>query len=272
LAEFLVDDPIHNFLNGREVGYNIVDAALPLTAPDVVAVTIGEVAAGVVAPWVSLAFLGIWTPVTKRDVGQAVADTDFLVTRAATQPFLMSWFGMPPLFSKIFSFVVALVPSQMVKTAALSREERVHQDPNQDFQHDLDNHSFQFPNPLQREGEASTENKPKYSIAIEIFSDLLKWLAYGVMSVKWNAALVPLTHLQKSAIFGTLANLGLQAYMDVMDKYFLGEEERTRVQSRPAHEWKSLYLSQAVCGATLFGLYEAVQEPATQFVSTILNV
>lgn len=111
LSECLVDDSA-DFLNGREIGYNIMDAALPLTPTDLVAVTIGEVTAGAIAPFVSLfvlSFLSVVPPVTTRDLGQAVADADFLVARAAAQPFLLG-LGVPPGVSKALGSAFALMP------------------------------------------------------------------------------------------------------------------------------------------------------------------
>uniref|UniRef100_A0A7S3KZ39 Uncharacterized protein n=1 Tax=Amphora coffeiformis TaxID=265554 RepID=A0A7S3KZ39_9STRA len=268
LAEFLVDDPA-DFLNGREIGYNIVDAAIPLTPTDVVAVTIGEVSAGAVAPFVSLLVVSVLSEAlpTTRDLGQAVADADFLVSIAATQPLLLG-LGVPPGISKALGGALALLPSQAVKGAARSRDEWVREELEKELEEELA-HQFSIPNPFEKEPEPAPHIESTF--VIELFSDLLKWLGYGVMCIRWDGALDYLPHVQECAAFGILANVGAQAYMDWMNLCFLTDAEQEKVQSRPFHEWKSIYLAQGICGATLFGLYEGVQEPATRLVSFLLQ-
>lgn len=270
LSECLVTDPA-NFLNGREIGYNIVDAAIPLTPTDVVAVTIGEVSAGAIAPFVSLFVVSVLSvaPPTTRELGQAVADADFLVAIAAVQPLLIG-LGFPPVISKALGGAFALLPSQAVKTAARSRDEWVREELEQELEEEL-TQQFRIPNPFQKDTEQTQTPHIESTFAIELFSDLLKWLGYGVMCIRWEGALAPLSHVQECAIFGILANVGAQFYMDWMNLCFLKDAERDKVQSRPFHEWKSIYLSQGFCGAMLFGLYEGVEEPATRLVSFFLQ-
>lgn len=282
LAECLVDDP-SDFWNGRELGFNILDAAVPLTPTDAVAVTIGEVTAGVIAPFVSLAVVGLLNKassssrnqqeqqqasITIRDLGQAVADADFLVARAATQSIFQS-LGLPPALIRPLSGLVALLPSQIVKTAAFSRDKRFQKELQKELEAELKDEEFFLLKVFQHEPEKV--ETVESNLGVEIFSDLLKWLTYGVLCVRYEGILTPLDPVFECAVFGVVANLGSQAYFDLMEAFFAGEAKRETIRLRSIYEWKSLYLSQGILGAALFGLYQWVQEPATQVVSLYLR-
>lgn len=157
-----------------------------------------------------------------------------------------------------------------MKTVARSRDEWARGELEKELELELGNRFF-LPNPFRREPEPVRPVALESTFAIELFSDILKWLSYGVMCVRWEALLAPLSHVQECAVFGILANIGAQAYTDWINLCFLDDDERGKVQSRLFREWRSLYLSQGICGATLFGLYEGVQEPATRLVSSFLH-
>jgi hypothetical protein len=74
-------------------------------------------------------------------------------------------------------------------------------------------------------------------------------------------------------IWGAVANLSSQFYTDFLYALFGfgGEDKQRAVTSRSPAEWSSLYLSSAVAGATLFGVYEASQIPAKVLTSALFS-
>jgi hypothetical protein len=131
---------------------NIVDAALPMTATDIVSVAAGEAMAGVLGA--AVASLGVSkamppvtrppTPttrpvLTKSDkspeiatstlvggvkVSDAVADGDFLLTTAAAKQ-LLGVVGMSPFLASLAATALAIVPYSLVKVGARRREREI---------------------------------------------------------------------------------------------------------------------------------------------------
>ena len=134
----------------EEVVANVVDAALPLTATDVVSVSMGEGLAGLLSAGFtySLSQLRMMTmqqmqnnrqltPATRTTTrtapqgtptfSDAVADGDFLLTQAAATPFLAAA-GMSPIFAATLSVAFAIVPSESIRLKARARQRRIEED------------------------------------------------------------------------------------------------------------------------------------------------
>jgi hypothetical protein len=133
---------------------NIVDAALPLTATDIVSVAAGEAMAGILGA--AVASLGVSTampppisrplapatrPVLTRSnkspeittsstlvrgvkVSDAVADGDFLLTTAAAKQ-LLGVVGVSPFLASLAATALAIVPYSLVKVGARRREREI---------------------------------------------------------------------------------------------------------------------------------------------------
>jgi hypothetical protein len=293
LAMTLVDPPkLPAVMDTIEnLGYSIVDAAVPLTPTDVVSVTVGEGVGGIVGAVTSysIAQLIRSSQVTDKapKVSDAVANGDFLVTQAAARP-LLNAIGVPPFLAIVGSALLACVPAEIVKNTA--RRQRQQQEEElvmeQLFQENKEQKKFELLNPrnwFQQPAESVDVNslqevaKPKESLGVEIAIDVIKWLGYGVLinalegqQLSWNEQ--PLLPGLESAALGTAAGLCAQLYGDIMYGCFVlgGKEKQDEIRSRSLVTWIATYFAQAITAASLFGVYELVQIPAAAFVSIVL--
>ena len=112
---------------------------------------------------------------------------------------------------------------------------------------------------------------------VDFFSDITKWLEYDILKNDFSGRLMmdglPLFPGVEGALFGAVSSLSAQLYADILYVYFgFGPEEiQAKVKARTADEWSAIYLSRIIVGATLFGVYEAVQIPLTSFISALLS-
>ena len=293
LALTLVDPLVPDVMDTIEdLGYSIVDAAVPLTATDVVSVTVGEAVGGIVGAVTSYSIAQLIRASQVLDkapkVSDAVANGDFLVTQAAARP-LLNAIGLPPFLATVGSALLASVPAEIVKNTA--RRQRQQQEEEvvleQLLQEDKEQKKFELLNPknwFQRPAESVDVNslqevaKPKESLGVEIAIDVIKWLGYGVLinavedqHLSWNQQ--PLLPGLESAVLGTAAGLCAQLYGDIMYGCFVlgGKEKQDEIRSRSLVTWTATYFAQAITAASLFGVYELVQIPAAAFVSMFLS-
>jgi hypothetical protein len=121
------------------------------------------------------------------------------------------------------------------------------------------------------------EGKTSNLDLVDFFSDITKWLEYDILKHDFSGRLMvdglPMYPGIEGALFGSLASLSAQLYADILYVYFgFGPEEiQAKVKARTADEWSAIYLSRIIVGATLFGVYEAVQIPLTSFISALLS-
>lgn len=112
---------------------------------------------------------------------------------------------------------------------------------------------------------------------VDFFSDITKWLEYDILQNDFSGRLMmdglSLSPGIEGALFGSLASLSAQLYADILYVYFgFGPEEiQAKVKARTADEWSAIYLSRIIVGATLFGVYEAVQIPLTSSIAALLS-
>ena len=263
----------------------IIDAAVPLTTTDVIAVTLGEALAGwmgALASWIlSLTFLQTSSSKTQN----AVADGDFLLAKAAVQP-LVSNLGIP----SVGAVFLAMVPYQLVKLGS------------QNWRQVEDAELERLLEEQQQEGaggampqwmrklrmvQASTNfvdpetlkpvREAKDSILVELFTDLIKWLEYDVLTTEYSGKLtwnsLPLPLGVEGAAFGVVSAVSSQVYADMLYAYFGwgGQVRQKAVQERTLNEWIVLIVSRCVYAATLFGVYEIVQIPAKGIIAALLS-
>jgi hypothetical protein len=310
--------PTPDLLNLEEVGEAILRVSLPSSTAEVVSVTLAESAAGVVAAAVSLfvavglGAVGQQNNIRTREtlavdtIGRAIGNGDFLVAQATAMPVLES-LGIPPAVATIVAVVFAAIPAEVVKITSakqtvkrmqeemllrqLLREEeeeanRRRRDPPFSFFDSLNNNK-QVGNSKQQEQETtlteldmdilSTKNVND-SLAVEIVSDLIKWLGFTVLCADLGGRIVMSDgrHLfpgLESAAFGATASLSAQIYSDILYAYFGfgGVEKQRQVRSRTIQTWLSAYANEAISGATLFGVYEIIKIPSKAFISAFLS-
>jgi len=299
------------------VSYNVVDAALPLTASDVVSVAAGEAIAGVVGAATSFGISLSMRMSTWRKTGEsgsknsnaegmvkvsdAVADGDFLLTNAAAYPLLAS-IGLSPLVSAVTSTLLAIVPYSIVKVGArrreaLKREDILLQELLEQEHQRKRRRQVGFGLPVNMSASSSRradtvpvgvtivdpttltpvqEDKPKLD-AVETFSDILKWLQFSVLTKEFSGRLLyegqELLPGVESAILGSVAGVSSQFYSDILYAFFKfgGEAKQEMVRSRSVLDWLNIYTAKTIYFAVLFGVYEAVQAPAKDFIAAFLS-
>ncbi|GAX14142.1 hypothetical protein FisN_8Hh019 [Fistulifera solaris] len=299
----------------EEVVANVVDAAVPLTATDVVSVSMGEGLAGLLSAGFTyslsqlrtLAMQQMSTTNRKRATtlttppsqvaptfSDAVADGDFLLTRAAATPFLAAA-GVSPVLAATLSVAFAIVPSESIRLKARARQRRLEEDRllqkllQQQLEEEKQNASvlqkvqsvIQIRDPSQQQQIVDPESlKPIVSEKsakglnfVEIFCDITRWLEYSVLMNDYKGMFPFLDPAMESAVFGALASLSALLYADVFNAYFGlgGSEVRRALEQRTVAEWSSAYLTRMFYGAVLFGVYEGAQGPVTELVESFLS-
>ena len=231
-----------------------------------------------------------------RDLGRkAIANGDFFVAQAAALPLLES-VGLPPSFATLAAVLLAAVPAEIVNVLGRQRIEKDRRmlefiiDQEEETRKSLEK---PFPLnlifPLQAEELAEELRKkrertmqPDSSLMneglwVEIISDLIKWLSYGVLSTDFQGMMtyngLPLFPGLESAWYGVIAGLCAQIYADTFSTVFGfgGQTKRQEVLSRSLLKWVATYLLEAVSAGVLFGVYEFAQIPATAVVSAVLS-
>jgi hypothetical protein len=302
----------------EEVVANVVDAAVPLTATDVVSVSMGEGFAGLLSAGFTyllsqlrtVAMQQMSTKNRKRSspttvstpssqmtptFSDAVADGDFLLTRAAATPFFAAA-GVSPLLAATLSAAFAIVPSESIRLKARARQRRLEEDRlletmlQQQLEEQKQNESIlqkvqnviQIRDPAQQQLQIVdpeslkpivSEKSTKGLNFVEIFCDITRWLEYSVLMNDYKGMFPFLDPAMESAVFGALASLSALLYADVFNAYFGlgGSEVRRALEQRTVAEWSSAYLTRMFYGAVLFGVYEGAQGPVTELVESVLS-
>jgi hypothetical protein len=253
---------------------NVIDAMLPLTATDFISVSVGEALAGIVGAVASF-FLSAILSQNRRmrnsNVGKnVVADGDFFLASAAALPLIQA-LGVSPAVSSLVTAIFATIPYELVKIGSRRRRQRIEED-------DILQQLLEEEEEKKKKGKSKVDSfsrslfgvSPKTQVVvadpvelvplgkvedkldfIEIFSDLLRWLGYGVLMNDFGGALSSTPGFE-SAVYGTVATISSQLYADILYSVFGlgGEGKREKVQSRSKSDWASIYFSQALYAAT----------------------
>lgn len=283
----------------ESAGRNVLKAALPQTASDVVSVALGEAIAGVIGAMATLLvslllrvraaneqlLQGV---VEKRDlVREAVADGDYFMTRAAALP-LFEALGLSPLAASVTSVILASVPYEIIKLGSsrkvlLRAEDEVMEKLLKEEQERKRQEQgiFSFMNAEIKESVDVKSLQPAAEAEsidfVELFSDITKWLEYDVLKTDFNGRLMwngqILASNVDSAIFGFLAALSSQLYADVAYTYtqYGSEEKRKESRERSLEGWIKLYTTISINSAVLFGVYESVKAPVANGIAGFLS-
>eukprot|EP00977_Amphora_coffeiformis_P010816 scaffold2536_cov169-Amphora_coffeaeformis.AAC.9 len=288
----------------EKVGFTIADAALPMSATDIVTVSFSEAVSAVIAAAVSLCFSLLLRATSRRkkdrkqrveDIQKAVGNGDFLLAQATALPLLES-LGLPPFVAATVCVVFAAVPAEIVKIAGRRKIDRLA----------AEDELFEYL--LQREKEREQKKFPfsffpakqdslplpemmaewqktadqmarvqKEALVVDIVADIIKWLGYSVLCNDLRGQIVynglPLFPGVESAAFGIMASLSAQVYADILYAYFGfgGEEKQEEVRSRTLISWACTYFTEAAYAGIFFGIYEFAQIPAMASVSAFLS-
>ena len=124
------------------------------------------------------------------------------------------------------------------------------------------------------------ENKKQNLEPVETVADILKWLQFSVLTSEFGGEHLTLWQGQEqlpgfveSAILGSVAGVSSQFYSDILYAFFNfgGEAKQNMVRSRSVLDWLNLYSAKTIYFAVLFGVYQAVQAPAQEFIAVILS-
>jgi len=124
------------------------------------------------------------------------------------------------------------------------------------------------------------ESKKQNLEPVETVADILKWLQYSVLTSEFGGEHLTLWQGQEqlpgfveSAILGSVAGVSSQFYSDILYAFFKfgGEAKQNMVRSRSLLDWLNLYSAKTIYFAVLFGVYQAVQAPAQEFIAVILS-
>jgi hypothetical protein len=272
---------------------NVLDAAVPLTPTDVVAVGLGEGLAGMVGALASFGLSSLLLNQNqanrigeKSPARQALADGDFLLARAGLFPLLKA-VGLPPALASVASILVATVPYQLVKLGQRKRDLLMEE--NDELERLLreqqekaaSERKWQFewspPKPVSLD-TLKPVTQERDSIVVEAFADLTKWLEYDVLSSEFGGELTLMDGMTLSApvegaLLGIVAAVSSQVYADILYAYFGwgGPAQQAAVLSRSTSQWSAIFISRCLYAATLFGVYEWAQEPAMTWFSALMS-
>jgi hypothetical protein len=267
---------------------NVVDAALPRDATDVLTVVLGEAAAGFIgagSTTVVSSVLRLKMEVNQKAmVVEAVADGNYFLARAAVLP-LLTALGVPEVLASIVSVLLATIPNQLVKLGPKRRKMLQEAD-------DLIMEQLLLEQKRNKRSWKSVATKypskvtanvqPEQSGSLidipDIFADVIKWLEYDVLKKDFGGTFVDSTGAAMSsgvegAVFGFLAGLSSQLYLDTVRIYtdYGPEEKRSETRTRTLAGWASFYTTTSLSTAALFGVYETCKKPISVFVAGVLS-
>jgi hypothetical protein len=270
---------------------NVVDAALPRDATDVLTVVLGESIGGFIgaaSTTVVTALLRVKMKVEQKSmVVEAIADGDYFLAKAAVLP-LLTALGVPDLLASIASVLLATIPYELVKLGPKRRQQRQAQDDRVMDKLLLEQQEkklglFSRSKPSANEATASVDvdpNEPVEEIVDipDIVADIIKWLEYDVLKKDFGGRLLDTSGSVMSsgvegAMFGFLAGLSSQLYLDTVRTYtdYGPEDKRLEARTRNFSGWVSLYSTQCLSTAALFGIYETCKKPISVYVASVLS-
>jgi hypothetical protein len=278
---------------------NVIDAAMPSSSTDLVAGAIGESVGGSCGAAATVLLTSLMNvssnstkTVTKSEVTNAIADSDFFIVSSASLP-LLTAVGLPPALASIGSVVFAAIPSQFVKLGQRQKERQLEEDTvlrelldEEQLLQKRRRPTLRFPSPFRR------EKKPKSGVLedlspvttettildqVDIFADVTRWLEYKVLKTDFAGTIVLngiiLDPGQTGAVLGIFAAVSSQFYADVLygRLFEYGPKSKQReVASRSTSEWIKVYASKAASSAALFGVYEKSQIPISRWIQGTL--
>mmetsp|Transcript_36428 Transcript_36428/g.109408 ORF Transcript_36428/g.109408 Transcript_36428/m.109408 type:complete len:608 (-) Transcript_36428:20-1843(-) len=238
-------------------------------------------------------------------ISEAVADGDYFLTRAAAIP-LLEAVGIPPFTATLASVLIATIPYEIIKIS--NRQKRMKEEEEKLFDQLFEEEqarrkrSLSLPSWTKVESNADSPallaftgdvktlkrtslgkgelvtltSSAKPIDAVELFTDITKWLEYDVLTKDFSGRLLLngsiLNPAVESALFGFLAVLSTQLYADIIYRYsdWGTDEARSESRTRSFDTWASLYSTKCLSGAALFGVYEGVRLPISQFIQRLL--
>ena len=297
--------------SGSIAAQNILDAALPSSATDVVAVALGEGIGGLVGVGSTFVLSELMKTssgaadtaasdmLQRNAITEAVAGFDYFLTRAVASPLLLSA-GLDPLFASIGSVLVASIPYEIVKIQERSRQRRKTEN---QLLNELLGEERERQRQRRRGGSfrlaskqaslTSTVKASPTSVDVatltpavsssefdlpELVTDVIKWLEYAVLQSQLSGELVsangvPLPMWIENGVFGFMAALSSQLYLDALyQNTDLGPAEKSEeARTRSPSQLLSAYATRCFGTAALFATYESVKVPVKLAITGLIS-
>ncbi len=226
---------------------------------------------------------------------EALADSDYFLTRAAASP-LIGAFGMTGGLASTLTVLLATVPYEFIKLNARAREQKIKEDlyldtllEKQQQQLMIQQSWYQQLSVGNKKGEVVSSQMVNQETPmemgyrfdfVEIFADVCKWLEYDVLmkdfggKLRWASTGLPVNPGVESAAFGFLAALSSQIYADVIysvSDSMGNDTKRNEVRSRSINDYIRIYSLKCLSASILFGVYEGTRIPVTRFINGFLS-
>lgn len=274
--------------------FNVLDAAVPGSSTDLVAVALGEAIAGVIGAFLTALLRSISSKNRKPLVTEALSDSDYFIAQAGLMPVLQA-IGVSPILASIGSVVVASVPSQLVKIGSQEKQRRKEEEKSllELLEAEKKKQEEQSRTQMQQRVAALRRIRPSVKEVgvdpkglkpiseseldfVEIFSDLTRWLGYNVLKSDFGDILLytgsAFSPGIMGATFGFLAAFTARLYADLLYGVlrYGPEVKQAEVRTRQIPDWFAYYASSSLSAAALFGVYEQSQRPISRWIQGIL--
>jgi len=188
-----------------------------------------------------------------------VADTEYFFVRSISQPLLAAT-GLPLEFVKLFSVLLAATNSELVRFSQARAVNEEQSKTNNENASNVESQQFDL---------------------VEVFSDLVKWLEYDVLTTDFADFIVvePKTFgflsesASKGLIFGAITSLSSQLYGDLLYRYTNIGSDKAREASikKTNRERINRYVAKSFAGAAIFGVYEGARGPLSNAILEFLS-
>lgn len=264
---------------------HVVYATLPEDSTDVFAIVIGESVGGLVGAACTTLAASILRPARNEEekkalLVEALADSDYFMVRAIAQPLLTAR-GLPNVPARIASVLLAVIPYEVLKLVS-KRQQQLKAEEDRLMDELLLEQKMLNQGLFEDIAVIEPRKEEGFMLDVaEIFADIIKWLAYDVYRTDLGGALHLLASKSghtismgvESALFGCLAGLSYQLYLDAVRTFteYGPEEKLLEVRSRNLSGWLTLYGTECFAASVLFGVYETCKAPVSVFVADALS-
>jgi hypothetical protein len=264
---------------------HLVYVTLPEDSTDVFAIVIGESVGGLVGAACTTFAAAILRPAKTEEekkalLVEALADSDYFMVRAIAQP-LLTGRGLPNEPARIASVLLAIIPYEVLKLVS-KRQQQLKEEDDRIMDELLLEQKMLNQGLFEDKPVIEPRKEDGFTLDVaEIFADIIKWLAYDVYRTDLGSTLhllalksgLTISMGMESAVFGCLAGLSYQLYLDAVHTFteYGPEEKLMEVRSRNLSGWITLYGTECFAASVLFGVYETCKAPISVFVSDALS-
>jgi hypothetical protein len=274
--------------------FNVLDATVPASSSDLVAVALGEAIAGVIGAFLTAILRFVASKDRKPLVTEALSDSDYFIAQAGLRPTLEA-VGLSPILATLGSVLFASVPSQLVKITSQQKQRRADEEKSLLQLLDSERKKKEKDSRIQLRQRAAALRQIRAAVkevgvdpkelkpvtksdldVVEIFSDVTRWLGYDVLTSDFGDSLLysgsPFGPGIMGITFGFLAAFTARLYADLLYGVlrYGPEVKQAEVRTRQLPDWFTFYASCSLSSAALFGVYEQSQGPIRRWIQGVL--